>query len=173
MSASAPSRVIIWFRNDLRLHDNYAVAEALNAAKAGQARQPYTRPAPHSKYLVRFRPRCPDCPRLAGPFPTHTCPLLLSLPQVDVLPLFVFDPRFLADRAPSGPRKCGAFRAQFVREAVVDLKQSLRARGSDLLARELLPTSLPPSLCFRGVRCCVRQPPQPPRGAARRAIGAA
>jgi deoxyribodipyrimidine photolyase len=49
-----------------------------------------------------------------------------------VVPLYCFDPRqFIA--TPWGNPKTGAYRAQFLIESVLDLKQGLRQLGSDLM----------------------------------------
>src|SRR5690606_31039849 len=72
------SIAIVWFRQDLRLHDNEALAEALRQAEA-------------------------------------------------VIPVYVADP----DLSRTGPN-----RLRFRREAVLDLRQRLRALGSELLIRE-------------------------------------
>ncbi len=50
-----------------------------------------------------------------------------------LLPVFIFDPRFLgAGRSSFGFAKSGPLRARFLVEAVTDLRDRLRARGSDL-----------------------------------------
>lgn len=60
-----------------------------------------------------------------------------------VVPVFIFDPRYFGTTEFGSP-KTGRFRARFLRESVADLRQRLRALGSDLLvgigrAEELLP----------------------------------
>ena len=84
----ATTRVVVWFRNDLRLADNYVIkrAEALAAAD----------------------------------------------PNVEVLPVYCFDPRCF-ERSAWGSPKTGAHRARFLRECVADLQSNLRLIGSDLL----------------------------------------
>jgi deoxyribodipyrimidine photo-lyase len=82
---TAPAPAIVWFRNDLRLHDHEALADALRAAPA-------------------------------------------------VLPVFVVEPRLTA-KTPLGFPKTGPFRAQFLAEAVADLRRALEARGGTLLVR--------------------------------------
>ena len=79
-------RVLIWFRNDLRIHDHEPLYQA---AKRG----------------------------------------------AHVVPLYCFDPRHFAQTSFGFP-KTGAFRAQFLLEAIADLRQSLRGLGSDLLIRQ-------------------------------------
>lgn len=76
---------IVWFRGDLRLHDN----EALSRAQA-------------------------DCSSL--------------------LPVYCFDPRDYG-KSPQGYDRTGPFRAQFLQEAVADLRAALRAAGSELIVR--------------------------------------
>lgn len=80
-------RGIMWFRQDLRLHDNEALTEALE----------YTD---------------------------------------EVIPVFVFDERvFKGKTADFGFRKTGKHRAQFIIESIIDLRDSLRRIGSDLIVR--------------------------------------
>ncbi len=79
-------RVIVWFREDLRLHDNEALTAALQRAE-------------------------------------------------EVYPIFVFDERTFSAKTPYGFAKTGAFRCQFVIEAVQNLRQSLRNLGLDLIVR--------------------------------------
>ena len=79
-------RAIVWFRNDLRLHDNEALQEALSNAE-------------------------------------------------EVLPVYVFDERVFNGETKFGFPKTGKFRAQFIIESVLDLKQNLRQRGVDLIVR--------------------------------------
>ncbi len=81
-----PSRILYWFRNDLRLHDNEGFARAIGDAGT-------------------------------------------------VLPVFIFDPKWFRELPHLGIRKTGIYRAQFLIEAVTDLRQSLRAKGSDLIIR--------------------------------------
>ena len=84
------NRGIVWFRQDLRLHDNEALHDALQ----------------HSDELI---------------------------------PVYVFDSRVFGGRTMFGFPKTGRFRAQFVIDAVKDLRQSLRNLGSDLVIRYGLP----------------------------------
>jgi deoxyribodipyrimidine photo-lyase len=67
-----------------------------------------------------------------------------------VLPVFVFDPRFLgAGRSAFGFQKSSHIRARFLRECVEDLRRSLRARGSDLLVCCGSPELVIPDVCAR------------------------
>jgi deoxyribodipyrimidine photo-lyase len=50
----------------------------------------------------------------------------------EVLPVFCFDPHFFSATA-WGSAKTGPHRAQFLLDSVADLKQQLRAIGSDLM----------------------------------------
>ncbi len=79
-------KIIYWFRNDLRLHDNDAFSQAV--ADADQ-----------------------------------------------VLPVFIFEPRWFTELPQTGIRKTGPFRANFLIEAVADLRRSLQSRGADLIVR--------------------------------------
>ncbi|MQM01560.1 hypothetical protein Taro_034315 [Colocasia esculenta] len=76
---------VVWFRSDLRVHDN----EALTAA---------------------------------------------SNDSLSLLPVYLFDPRDYG-KSSSGFDKTGPYRATFLLESVRDLRNSLRARGSDLVVR--------------------------------------
>ena len=65
-----------------------------------------------------------------------------------VLPVYYFDPRYFGTTS-FGFEKTGAFRAKFLLESVVDLKQQLRGLGLDLLVlvgrpEDSLPQLLPP-----------------------------
>lgn len=79
-------RVIYWFRNDLRLHDNEALTDAIEAG--------------HS-----------------------------------VFPVYVFDERVFYSKTSYGFRKTDVFRAHFILESIIDLKNSLQKSGSDLIIR--------------------------------------
>jgi hypothetical protein len=58
--------------------------------------------------------------------------MLLIAIIAQVVPLYCFDPRqFIA--TPWGNPKTGAYRAQFLLESVLDLKQGLRQLDSDLM----------------------------------------
>lgn len=103
--SSARPRFVVWFRSDLRIHDN----PILNKIAA----------IPGSK---------------------------------EVVPVYCFDPRHFAKDAPHtrGCAKTGALRANFMRESVADLRNSLRACGSDLLVgvgkpEDILPTLVQPA----------------------------
>ena len=43
--AEAPSRTVLWFRNDLRVHDNAIVHEAAQRVKTGQSQEVQCLPA--------------------------------------------------------------------------------------------------------------------------------
>jgi deoxyribodipyrimidine photo-lyase len=77
------NRTLIWYRNDLRLHDHQPLIQALQQG---------------------------------------------GLP----IPVYCFDPRHFGQTA-FGFAKTGRFRAQFLREAVADLRTNLQSLGSDLL----------------------------------------
>ena len=79
-------RGIIWFRQDLRLHDNEALRDA-------------------------------------------------SLGVEEIIPVYVFDERLFSTNTKYGFKKTDVFRAAFMLESVADLRQSLRARGSELIIR--------------------------------------
>lgn len=79
-------KIIYWFRNDLRLHDNDAFSQAVADAD-------------------------------------------------EVLPVFVFEPRWFQELSQIGVRKTGPFRANFLIEAVADLRRSLQSKGADLIVR--------------------------------------
>ena len=86
VSMRSDATLIVWFRNDLRLHDNALFVEA---AKAKQ-----------------------------------------------VIPLFVFDPRFLHELSEQvGVARAGSLRSTFLEESVDELKRSLYMVGSDLVVR--------------------------------------
>lgn len=76
----------MWFRQDLRLHDNEALTDALANAD-------------------------------------------------EVVPVYIFDERVFLGKTRFGFPKTGKFRARFILEAVHDLRQSLRALGSELIIR--------------------------------------
>jgi deoxyribodipyrimidine photo-lyase len=79
-------RAIVWFKTDLRLHDNEALTEALKTAD-------------------------------------------------EIYPVYIFDERILFGSGKFGFRKTGAFRAQFIIESVLDLKNSLNEKGIDLIIK--------------------------------------
>ncbi len=80
-------RAIVWFRQDLRLHDNEALSDAMKHAD-------------------------------------------------EILPVYVFDERTFTGRTRwfDFP-KTGKFRAQFIIDAVEDLRQQLREKGNELVVR--------------------------------------
>jgi deoxyribodipyrimidine photo-lyase len=92
----AEKRILIWYRNDLRLHDHEPLHQALQA-------------------------------------------------QAQVIPVYCFDPRQFGETS-FGFAKTGAFRAQFLLEAVADLRQSWRSLRSDLILRQGLPEVVIPAL---------------------------
>ena len=79
------NRILYWFRNDLRLHDNEGFLKATQKAD-------------------------------------------------EVIPVFIFDPRVF-EKTSLGFRKIGAYRTDFIRESVADLRNSLQKKGGDLLVR--------------------------------------
>ncbi len=79
-------KAILWFRQDLRLHDNEALVDALR----------------------------------------HTD---------EVVPVYVFDERIFKGITKYGFPKTGKFRAKFILESILDLKQNLQKIGSDLVIR--------------------------------------
>jgi deoxyribodipyrimidine photo-lyase len=89
-------RILVWFRNDLRLHDNQALYTAIQS-------------------------------------------------QSQIIPLYCIDSRNFSQTSYGFP-KTGAYRAQFLRESIADLRQSLRQLGSDLVVRRGYPEEIIPSL---------------------------
>ncbi len=79
-------KCILWFRNDLRLHDNEALLEAMTSCQ-------------------------------------------------DIYPVYVFDTRVFSGTTSYGLKKTDRYRSLFVLEAVTELRESLRAKGSDLIIR--------------------------------------
>jgi deoxyribodipyrimidine photo-lyase len=77
---------IVWFRQDLRVHDNEALTNALRMGDS-------------------------------------------------VLPVYIFDERTFKGETRFGFPKTGRFRAKFILESVADLRENLRALGSDLVVR--------------------------------------
>ena len=70
---------------------------------------------------------------------------------VQVVPLYCFDPRQY-QLTPFGHPKTGVLRAQFLLEAVLDLKASLRRIGSDLVIHLGRPEdAMPGELDWTGV----------------------
>ncbi|MDX2099197.1 MAG: DASH family cryptochrome [Leptolyngbyaceae cyanobacterium bins.59] len=89
-------RILLWYRNDLRLHDHEPLVHALNQG-------------------------------------------------AEVIPIYCFDPRQFGKTSFGFP-KTGAFRAQFLLESLADLRQSLRALGSNLILRQGFPEAILPDL---------------------------
>lgn len=60
---------------------------------------------------------------------------ICSQTKSNIVPVFCFDPRYFGDSATSefGSLKCGPQRAKFLLESVLDLRKSLKAKGSELL----------------------------------------
>lgn len=79
-------RAIVWFRQDLRLHDNEALTTALRMAE-------------------------------------------------EVVPIYIFDERVFLGETRFGFQKTGKFRARFIRESVLDLRENLQNIGGKLLVR--------------------------------------
>jgi deoxyribodipyrimidine photo-lyase len=79
-------RSIVWFRNDLRLHDNEALVDAL----------------------------------------AH---------NDEVIPLFVIDPRLFDGKTSYGLDRTGKYRKRFILESLMDLRNNLRSKGSELYVR--------------------------------------
>jgi deoxyribodipyrimidine photo-lyase len=79
------AKILLWFRNDLRLHDHIPLSRALQK-------------------------------------------------QAEILPIYCVDPRHFAPTELGFP-KTNTFRAQFLLEALADLRQSLQALGSELIIR--------------------------------------
>nr|WP_290227517.1 deoxyribodipyrimidine photo-lyase [Trichocoleus desertorum] len=92
----AEKRILIWFRNDLRLHDHEPLHEVLQA-------------------------------------------------EAEVVPFYCFDSRQFGQTS-LGFSKTGAFRAQFLLEAIADFRESLRLLGSDLIIQQGLPEVVIPEL---------------------------
>ena len=90
------ARILIWYRNDLRLHDHQPLAAALASGAI-------------------------------------------------VIPVYCFDPRQF-EQTSFGFPKTGAFRAEFLRESVANLRTNLRQRGSDLIIRWGKPEAVIPPL---------------------------
>ncbi|MBD1853023.1 DASH family cryptochrome [Cyanobacteria bacterium FACHB-502] len=80
------SPIVLWYRNDLRLHDHEPLHRALQSGTSA------------------------------------------------VIPVYCFDPRQFGETSYGFP-KTGAFRARFLLESLVDLRNSLRAIGSNLIIR--------------------------------------
>ena len=105
------SRLVLWFRNDLRLLDNAAVHQCASMVQSGQVKEvsPGVMPQIHDALSLIASERR----------------------YIQVIPLYCFDPRNYGT-TPAGNNKTGSIRAKFVRESVQELKKSLKAIGSDL-----------------------------------------
>ncbi|MDA0267372.1 MAG: DASH family cryptochrome [Cyanobacteria bacterium] len=88
--------ILLWFRNDLRLHDHEPLRQAVRSGEP-------------------------------------------------VVPVYCFDPRQFGQTGFGFP-KTGAFRAQFLRESVADLRANLRHLGSDLILRQGYPEVILPEV---------------------------
>jgi len=94
-------RIIVWLRNDLRIHDN-----------------------PVLDWAVKYGGK-----------------------NKEVLPVYSFDPRFMNFKVPKyDTLKCGAIRARFLREAVVNMREKLEDLGSNLLVTTEKPEDFLPKL---------------------------
>ncbi len=92
----AKKRILIWYRNDLRVHDLPAINEAIEQ-------------------------------------------------QAEIVPVYCFDDRTF-NLTSFGFPKTGSFRAQFLLESVVDLRNSLQKLGSNLIIRRGLPEIIIPAI---------------------------
>jgi hypothetical protein len=95
---------VLWFRNDLRLHDNYVVAAAVAAARPVKHTQQGSKQAPHSSTVQGWANN--------QQLPDH------SAAGAEVLPVYVFDPRSFAPCKPWGIPKTGVYRTKFILESV-------------------------------------------------------
>lgn len=89
--------ILVWFRNDLRIHDNEILIRALERGSK-------------------------------------------------IVPVYFFDPRHF-EITEFGFRKTGVFRASFIRQNLIDLKQTFKRFGGDLLVLQGKPEELLPQLC--------------------------
>ena len=109
-------RAVLWFRNDLRIHDNAIVAEAARRAKAGQIKEVCscrgTIGDPCCRVLL-FDARRPPLLRTQQHNPQYA----LRLDPLQVVPVYCFDPRQFIE-TPWGHSKCGPYGAQFRLESV-------------------------------------------------------
>jgi len=90
-------RNLIWYRNDLRIHDHELLYKA-------------------------------------------------NKTDGEIIPFYCFDNRQFAITSFGFP-KTGAFRAQFLLETVINLRNSLQKLGSDLIVRKGLPEEIIPQIC--------------------------
>ena len=72
--------------------------------------------------------------------------LQAAMQHAECVPVYCLDPRWFVPDG-RGLVRCGARRAQFLLESLVDLKRSLRLAGSDLLVLTGEPEQLLPALC--------------------------
>ncbi|ELR99073.1 DASH family cryptochrome [Gloeocapsa sp. PCC 73106] len=73
-------------------------------------------------------------------------PMYQALSQkAQVIPVYCFDPRQFGTTG-CGLVKTGSFRAQFLRESVIDLRHNLQQLGSNLILRQGLPEVIIPAL---------------------------
>jgi len=85
----------------------------------------------------------------------HDSPALVAAADADrLLPVYVFDPRRYGTAAFGGTAsfeypKTGGWRTSFRTEALADLRERLRARGSDLVVRTGTPERVVPALADR------------------------
>ncbi len=89
-------RILIWYRNDLRVHDLLALKDAVEQS-------------------------------------------------AEIIPVYCFDDR-LFGKTTFGFPKTGNYRAQFLIESVVDLRDSLQKLGSNLVVRRGLPEEIIPAI---------------------------
>ena len=89
-------RILLWYRNDLRLHDHEPLHRALEQG-------------------------------------------------AEIVPVYCFDPRQFG-KTSFGFAKTGAYRARFLLESVAALRESLRAKGCDLVVRQGKPEEEIPAL---------------------------
>lgn len=90
-------RSIVWFRNDLRLHDNEALIDAIKD-------------------------------------------------NDELIPLYIFDDRIFEGTTSYGMAKTAKHRLRFIQESVLDLREGLRAIGSDLYIRYGIPEEVIPEM---------------------------
>ena len=86
-------RSVVWFRLDLRLHDNEALTDALKGSD-------------------------------------------------EVIPVYVFDRRLFEDKTRFGFPRTGIHRSRFLLQSVINLRERLRARGSELIVRYGIPEDI-------------------------------
>ena len=137
-------RVVLWFRNDLRLTDNPTVHEAAQLVSRGLASEVGEVLATCMHHLMLLAAtvaqhqgwtgtKCmPHHSLLAATMVQHTPENDVLCCGMQVVPLYCFDPRqFIA--TPWKNPKTGAVRAQFLLQSVRDLKSNLQRMGSDLV----------------------------------------